>query len=88
VRYERACDRFVCAICSSAERLIGPREFALLMLILGLLSLVAGIGEHLRNQRWLRRQWADMPRSSGSIITAVLVCVLGVLLLLAVILRE
>jgi len=73
---------------SKAEHLIGPREFALLMLIVGLLSMVVGIAEHLRNQRRLRRQWADMPRSSGSIITAVLVCVLGVLLLLAVIFRE
>jgi inner membrane protein YidH len=72
----------------TSDRLIGPREFALLMLMLGLLSLVAGVAEHLRNQRRLRLQWPNLPRSRGSIITAALVCILGILLLVAVIFRE
>ena len=69
------------------NRLIGPREFALAMVILGLLSLVIGIAEHQRGRRQLRRQYRELPWS-GAMITAILVVALGVLALLVMIFRE
>jgi len=68
------------------EHLIGPREFALVMVIVGLLSLLSGILEHSQNMRRLRGQYPDMPRS-GSMVTAALVAGLGVLALFVVIYR-
>ena len=68
------------------EHLIGPREFALVMVIVGLLSLLSGILEHSQNMRRLRGQYPDMPRS-GSMVTAALVAGLGTLALFAVIYR-
>ena len=69
------------------NHLIGPREFALAMVVLGLLSLVIGIAEHQRGRRQLRRQYRELPWS-GAMITAILVVALGVLALLVMIFRE
>src|SRR3974390_3207797 len=71
----------------SQNHLIGPREFALVMVILGLLSLVVGIAEYQRGRRRLRSQYRELPRS-GAMVTAVLVVVLGVLALFVMIFRD
>jgi putative membrane protein len=69
------------------HRLIGPREFALLMVGAALLSLPLGIVEHRQGMRSLRAQYADMPRSRTGLLAALLAA-LGILALIAVILRQ
>jgi putative membrane protein len=71
----------------SQHRLIGPREFALLMVGTGLLCLVLGTLDHWNGMKLLGiRRW-DMPRSSVAFI-AVLLTTVGVLAFVAVILRQ
>src|ERR1700758_3684074 len=45
------------------SRLLGPREFALVLVALGLISLAMATLEHRRSQRLLKQQWSDAPRS-------------------------
>jgi putative membrane protein len=66
--------------------LISPREFGLALICIGLLSLVAGIIDHGRDLRALRRQYSDMPRTMSSLV-AIVVGALGLVALAAVILR-
>lgn len=66
---------------------IGSREFALILIGLGLVSLVLGTLEHRRDLNALRRQYLDMPRSMSSGV-AILVAALGVAALLAVLYRS
>jgi putative membrane protein len=47
------------------SRLVGPREFALVLVALGLISLVMATLEHRRCQRFLKEQWSEAPRSLG-----------------------
>jgi putative membrane protein len=68
--------------------LIGPREFALLMIGIGLCGLVLGFVEHHRSLRVMRSSFDHaLPRSIAGIV-AVLVSLLGLLAILAVILRQ
>jgi putative membrane protein len=69
------------------NRIIGTREFALMMVIIGLLSLALGILEHWQNMRTLRAENPEIPRSRASII-AVLVLVLGLMAFVAMIFRQ
>jgi putative membrane protein len=68
--------------------LLGPREFAMLMIVIGLLSLVAATVEHRRDVARLRAQsGGDVPYSLATVL-ATLVAGLGLLGLLAVIFRQ
>ena len=69
------------------KHLIGPREFALSMVGIGLISLVLGAIEHQQNMRSLKAQWPSIPRSQIGVLAA-LVSALGILALIAVILRK
>ena len=69
------------------NRLVGSREFALLMVGAGLLSLLLGIVEHKRNMRSLRAQGADLPRSHTAVLAALL-ATLGILALIVVIFQQ
>jgi len=66
--------------------LVGPREFGLILIIIGLLSLLLGTFEHRRDLGTLRREFPDMPRS-GTPLVAALMATFGVLALVAVIYR-
>jgi putative membrane protein len=66
---------------------IGTREFALVLIGLGLLSLLLGTVEHGRDLRMLRGQYPGMPRSMSGVI-AILIAGLGLFALGAVILRD
>jgi putative membrane protein len=68
------------------EMVLGPREFGLALIILGLVSMLFGTMEHARDLSSLRARYPAMPKSFSSII-AMLVCGLGILALLAVVLR-
>jgi len=66
--------------------LVGPREFGLILISIGLLSILLGTYEHYRDLNLLRREHPDMPRS-GTQLIAVLMATFGTLALVAVIYR-
>jgi putative membrane protein len=68
-------------------RPLGYRNFALIMIAIGLFSLLAATLEHRRNLRALSAHYGKMPRSLASILAA-LIAGLGILGLCAVILRQ
>ena len=72
---------------SQDNRIVGPREFSLMMVIIGLVALALGILEHWQNMRTLRAEYPGIPRSRASVI-AVLVFVLGVGAFFAMIFRQ
>lgn len=67
--------------------LIGPREFALSMVSIGLISLLLGTIEHRQNMRSLKAQWLGISHSQTGVLAA-LISALGILALIAVILRK
>jgi putative membrane protein len=67
--------------------LIGPREFAILMVAVGLISLLLGTVEYRQNMRLLRAEYPDMARSRTGVLAG-LMSLLGILALIAVILRQ
>jgi putative membrane protein len=66
--------------------LIGPREFGLVLIGIGLLTLLLGRLEHARDLTALRKDYPSMPWS-GTRLIAVLVATLGALALVGVIYR-
>jgi putative membrane protein len=67
-------------------RLIGPREFAFMLVSIGLISLLLATLEHRQNIRTLGAQYAGRQRSA--VLVAALVSILGILALLAMIFRQ
>jgi putative membrane protein len=67
--------------------LIGPREFAIALVCIGLFSLVLATLENRQNIRALGAQYAGKQRSL-SVLVAALISILGVVALLAMIFRE
>lgn len=70
-------------------RLIGAREFAVIMISIGIFALLIGTVEQIRSMTTLRAHYRGMKLPvSLAVIVGALVSVLGVLALLAVILRR
>ena len=69
------------------ERLIGPREFALLMILIGLGSLVLATLDHRRDLKALSAQYPGEHRSTARVL-ATLVSILGLVALIAVLFRQ
>ena len=69
------------------SRLLGSRNFALIMIGIGLFALVAATIEHRRNMRTLETLYGTQPHSLAVMIAA-LVSVLGILGLVAVLLGQ
>jgi putative membrane protein len=67
--------------------LIGPREFALALVSIGLFSLLLATVEHSQAVRALRVQYGTKRRSLAGVV-AVLISILGIFALLAMIFRE
>lgn len=67
---------------------IGPREFALLMIGIGIAALLLATVGHYRNMRALRDRYGTLVPFSGSAVLAALVGVLGLVLFVAVLLRQ
>jgi putative membrane protein len=71
------------------DRLIGPREFALMMISIGIFSLVVATVQHWHSLRSLRAHAPQMHVArSLAVLVGALMSVLGVLALTAVILRR
>ncbi len=69
------------------NRLIGPREFSLLMVAIGLLSLLLGTLEHSRNMRSVRAEYPEMRRSRTGVLAGCILA-LGILALISVAFRQ
>jgi putative membrane protein len=69
------------------HHLIGPREFALILVSIGLFSLLLATLEHRQNIRALGAQYAGKKRSLA-VWVAALISILGILALLAMIFRQ
>lgn len=68
-------------------RLIGPREFASVLVLLGLISLLLATIEHRQNIRALGAEYAGNQRSLA-VLLAALISILGLLALLVMIFRQ
>jgi putative membrane protein len=71
----------------AGERLIGPREFALIMITTGLVALLMSAIEHRRSLKELSADYGGPLRRSTSEIVGALVAVLGLLALAATLFR-
>jgi inner membrane protein YidH len=69
------------------RRLIGPRQFAFLLVSIGLVSLLLATLEHRQNLRALGAQYAGKQRSLA-VLVAALISLLGILALVAMIFRQ
>jgi hypothetical protein len=68
--------------------LLGPREFALTMIGLGLFGLVLAIVQHLHHARTLKGAYAKLPLFSIGLVIAVAFALFGVAALIAAFLRQ
>jgi putative membrane protein len=68
-------------------RLLGPREFALLMIGIGLTALIFATVEQRQNLGVLRAEYGSLPRSTAAVVAG-LVAILGMFGLLTVLLRQ
>jgi|SRR5579862_6599574 len=71
----------------NAGRLVGPREFALVLVSIGLCSLVLATLEQRQGMRALRAECPDMPRSTATAVAA-LIASLGIVALIVMVLRR
>jgi putative membrane protein len=71
---------------AAVDRLIGAREFALIMIATGLVALMLAGLQHRQSLRLMKEAYGAMPRSVAGPIAA-LVALLGVLALAAVVAR-
>lgn len=74
---------------AAANHLVGPREFALMMISIGILSLLLATLQHRQNMKVLRVHYRGMhiPLSLAAVVGG-LIALLGVFALIAVILRR
>jgi len=68
-------------------RILGPRNFALLMIGIGLTALIFATVEHRRSMRELRAQYGPLPVSLAAVVAG-LIAIVGVLGLVTVWLRQ
>jgi putative membrane protein len=71
----------------TSPQLLGARNFALLMIIIGVVSLVVATIQHRQSMNALRAEYHDVPYSLATIMAA-LIGLLGILGLLSVIFRQ
>lgn len=69
------------------HRGFGPREFALFLIAIGLISLVLATLQSRHEMRIMRKHYAHVPFSLANLVAG-MVAVLGVLAFLAVILKQ
>jgi putative membrane protein len=68
------------------HQVIGPRQFAILMIAIGIVSLVMATVEHLQHTMSMRKQQLEMGRSLAAWVAG-LISLLGLLAMAAVIFR-
>jgi len=68
------------------DQIIGSREFALLMIVIGLFALLISTIQNWHERKNLRKEYAEIPRSL-TVLVAGLISILGILAMVAVIFR-
>jgi putative membrane protein len=68
------------------QQLIGAREFAILMIAIGLIALMVSTIQHWQSRRNLRKQYTEVPRSLAALVAG-LISLLGIVAIIAVIFR-
>lgn len=68
------------------EQIIGPREFALLMMGIGLIALIVSTIQYWLYRKELMKQYPQVPRSMAALVAG-LISLLGILGMVAVIFR-
>jgi len=68
------------------HQVIGSREFALLMIAIGLIALMFSAIEHWQYRKDLKKQYPEVPRSMAAWVAG-LISLLGILAIVAVIFR-
>jgi putative membrane protein len=71
---------------TTAKQLVGPREFAIAMILIGLVLLLIAALEYWRDRIQMRKHYPDMPRSTAGLIAG-LIAALGILALLLTVFR-
>jgi putative membrane protein len=69
------------------DHLIGPREFAMMMIGIGLLSLVMATIQHRQDRNVLKAMNPDVPRSMAAVLAS-LIALLGIVAFVAVIFQK
>jgi putative membrane protein len=69
------------------KRLLGPREFALIMIAFGVISLLLATLQNWQFRKELKERYHEAPNSLATVIAA-LISLLGILALIAVIFRQ
>jgi len=72
---------------AATSRLIGPREFALIMIGIGLVALLLASVQHRQSMKLLRATFGPQPRSVSGVVAG-LVSVMGLAAFLAALFRE
>jgi putative membrane protein len=70
-----------------AHGVLGPRNFALVMILLGVTALILGTTQHRRDLRVLEAQYGHLPRSAAGLV-AYIVSILGIGALILVFMRQ
>src|SRR5262245_34874102 len=68
------------------DRAMSATQFAVLMIVFGLLSLLLATLEHRRDLNALRREYPDMPRSLARVLAS-LISLLGIIALVTVLVQ-
>ena len=68
------------------QQVIGPRQFAIFMIAIGLFALAVATIQHWQNRKSLRHQGVEIPRSLAAVVAG-LISILGILAMVAVILK-
>jgi putative membrane protein len=70
------------------RHLIGPRQFAMMLVAIGLFSLVLATLENRENLKALGAEYMPAPKRSLSVVVAALVSVLGIIALILIVFRQ
>jgi putative membrane protein len=68
------------------KQLVGPREFGITMILIGLAMLLISSFEYWRDLKEMRKHYSDMPRSTAGVMAG-LIAALGIFALLVAIVR-
>lgn len=69
------------------EGVLGPRQYAILMIGIGIIALILATIQHRRDMKDLRKHHPEVPYSLATVLAG-LISLLGVIALLAVIFRQ
>jgi inner membrane protein YidH len=69
------------------ERIFGPREFALVLIAIGLMALLFATIQNRREMKLMRQRFAHVPYSMATVVAG-MVGILGVIAFIAVVFRQ